>query len=115
MSETSNGQLIAKMPVIVAGSGRVTLSVPGGQRHRVFLYYGRLMDRSGNPTTQIGRSRGFSEVVFEPCAHKQRTVWPGGIRVRGRRPVHLTVRVEGNPEPIVLPLGRPKVHTPRTG
>jgi hypothetical protein len=114
MSKTSSGQLIAKMPVITAGSTPVTLSVPPRQRHRVFLYYGRLLDRNGNPTTLIGRSRGFSEVVFEPCDYKPRTAWPGGIRVIGRKAVRLIVRVEGNPEPIPLPLGRPKVYEPTT-
>lgn len=112
MSETDNGQLIAKMPLLVEGQTPVTLSVPPGQRHRVFLYYGRLRDRSGNPTTQIGRARGFSEVLFEPCADRPRTVWPGGIRVKGRRSVRLVVGVEGRPDAIPLRLGRPKPWTP---
>ena len=113
MSKTRSGQLITKMPVIVAGSTPVKLSVPSRLRHRVFLYYGRYLDRSGKPTTLIGRSRGFSEVVFEPCDYKPQTPWPGGIRVKGRRAVRLIVRVEGNPDPIPLQLGRPKVYEPR--
>jgi hypothetical protein len=108
MSETESGQLVTKMPVITEGSTSVTLSVPPRQRHRVFLYYGRLLDRSGNPTTLLGKARGFSEVVFEPCVNKPRTGWPGGIRVKGRKPVRLTVRVGDSPEPIPLPLGKPK-------
>jgi hypothetical protein len=100
------------MPVIVEGSTPVTLSVPPRLQHRVFLYYGRLLGRDGKPTTQIGKASGFSEVVFEPCAHKPRTAWPGGIRVKGRKPVRLTVRIEGDPEPIPLPLGRPAVYRP---
>jgi hypothetical protein len=107
MSETRNGQLTAKMPVLVDGSTPVTLSVPPGQRRRVFLYYGRLRDRDGNPTTTIGRAPGFSEVLFEPCLDRPRTAWPGGIRVIGRKRVSLTVTVEGRPDPIPLPLGRP--------
>jgi len=106
MQETNNGQLIAKMPVLTARGAPVTLSVPTRLRHRIFLYYGRMQDRNGNPTTQIGRSLGFSEVVFEPCGDRPRTAWPGGIRVKGRRPVRLLVQVEGE-EPILLPLGRP--------
>ncbi len=107
MSETQSGQLIAKMPVLVAGNASVALSVPPGRKHRVFLYYGRLRDRNGNPTTAIGRAPGFSEVVFEPCADRARTAWPGGIRVIGRKRVWLTVKVEGRPDPIPLPLGKP--------
>jgi hypothetical protein len=112
MSDTNNDQLIAKMPVLVEGDTPVTLRVPPGERHRVFLYYGRIVDRSGNPTTQIGRARGFTEVVFEPCTYKPRTVWPGGIRVRGRRPVRLVVSVEGRRNAIPLRLGRPKPYAP---
>lgn len=112
MSETNNGQLIAKMPVIVSRGRPVTLIVPPRLRPRVFLYYGRYLDRSGKPTTLIGRSRGFSEVIFEPCDYKPRTPWPGGIRVKGRRAVRLIVRIEGNPDPIPLPLGRPKAYAP---
>jgi hypothetical protein len=110
MSETNSGQLIAKMPVITEGHKPLTLSVPPRQRHRVFIYYGRLRDRNGNPTTQLGKAPGFSEVEFEPCTDRPRTAWPGGIRVKGRKPVRLTVRTEDDPEPIPLPLGRPKVH-----
>jgi hypothetical protein len=108
MSETKSGQLIAKMPVITQGRAAVTLSVPPGRRNRVFLYYGRMKDRDGNPTTSIGRAPGFSEVTFEPCMDRIRTAWPGGIRVIGRKPVWLTVTVVGRPDPIPLPLGRPK-------
>jgi hypothetical protein len=111
MSETNNGQLIAKMPVLTARGAPVTLSVPVRLRHRVFLYYGRTRDRNGNPTTQLSRGPGFSEVVFEPCDGRPRTAWPGGIRVKGRKPVRLLAQVEGG-EPILLPLGRPTPYTP---
>ncbi|MEX2108819.1 MAG: hypothetical protein WD827_08030 [Solirubrobacterales bacterium] len=112
MSETNSGHLIAKMPVITKGSDLVTLSVPPRQRQRVFLYYGRFEDRNGNPTGIIGRAHGFSEVTFEPCTDRPRTAWPGGIRVKGRKPVRLTVRVEGDPDPKPLPLGRPTPYQP---
>jgi hypothetical protein len=110
MSETNNGQLTAKMGVIVEGSASVTLSVPAQLQHRVFLYYGRMSDRNGQPTTQIGRALGFGEIVFEPCDYKPRTAFPGGIRVKGRGPVLLKVAVDGAPDAIPLPLGRPKPH-----
>jgi hypothetical protein len=111
MSETGNGQLIAKMPVLVDRGPAATLSVPQRLRHRVFLYYGRMVGRNGERTTRIGAAPGFSKVRFEPCGDRRRTAWPGGIRVSGRAPVRLTVRVDGDPDPIPLPLGRPA--TPR--
>ncbi|HEX5375007.1 MAG TPA: hypothetical protein VFW48_02510, partial [Solirubrobacterales bacterium] len=114
MSETSNGQLIAKMPVLTARGAPVKLSVPTRLQHRVFLYYGRMQDRNGEPTTLIGKAKGFGEVVFEPCEDRPRTAWPGGIRIKGRKPVHLVVQVEGSPESIPLPLGRPTVFKPST-
>lgn len=111
MSETKSGQLIAKMPVLTARGTPVRLSVPMRLRHRVFLYYGRMQDRNGNPTSQIGKADGFSEVVFESCDDRPRTAWPGGIRVKGRKPVRLLVQVEGG-EPTPLPLGRPTPYAP---
>lgn len=111
MSEMNSGQLIAKMPVLTARGADVKLSVPMRLRHRVFLYYGRIQDRNGNPTTQIGRANGFSEIAFKPCDDRPRTAWPGGIRVKGRKPVRLLVQAEEG-ELIPLPLGRPTPYTP---
>lgn len=37
----------------------------------------------------------------------------GGIRVKGRAPVHLLVTVEGDEEAAVLRLGRPMIAAPR--
>lgn len=112
MSRTRNGQFLTKMPVGVEGHRAVTLSVPPRLRHRAFLYFGKMLDRNGQPTTSFRGSRGFSVVEFRPCSTKPRTLWPGGIRVKGRRAVRLIVRVEGSPEPIPLPLGRPKAYAP---
>jgi hypothetical protein len=113
MTRTANGQLITKMPIFVAGRAPVTVSVPDRDRHRVFLYYGRMEDRQGRPTTIIGRAPGFSVVRFEPCADRPRTVWPGGIRVVGLRAVRLEVRPEGSERVVSLALGRPRVYRPR--
>jgi hypothetical protein len=66
-----------------------------------------MRDRDGRPTTRIAGSPGFSEVEFRPCSTKPRTIWPGGIRVKGRAPVRLLVTVEGRPGLVPLPLGRP--------
>jgi hypothetical protein len=110
MSPSRNG-LTTKMPILIEGRApeTVTVSVPPALRQRVFLYYGRVIGRDGEPTTLFTEARGYSETEFELCGNKPRTVWPGGIRVKGRDPVHLLVEPEGG-EPIRLPLGRPHVY-----
>jgi hypothetical protein len=110
MSQSSQG-LTAKMPVLIEGRApeTVTISVPPALRQRVFLYYGRVIGRDGEPTTLFTEARGYSETKFELCDDKPRTAWPGGIRVKGRAPVRLQVEVEGR-EPIQLRLGRPSVY-----
>lgn len=107
MDQTRNG-LVAKMPLLVAGHRQVTISVPDALRGRVFLYYGNLLDDQGRPSFSFAHTRGYEETRFEPCPDKPRTPWPGGLRVRGTAPVHLTVRVEGQ-ETRQLRLGRPRV------
>jgi hypothetical protein len=105
MEQTRRG-LVAKMPLLVEGREpeTVTVSVPPALRQRVFLYYGA-------PST-FAADRGYGEIEFQPCANKPRTIWPGGIRIKGRKPVHLLVSVEGRPEPVPLRLGRPQVYRP---
>jgi hypothetical protein len=107
MSRTRNGQYVAKMPALVEGQEQVTLSVPQRLRHRVFIYYGFHEGRDGRRSTALD-GPGFSEVVFHPCTDKPRTIWPGGIRVRGTRPVRLIVQAEGSPTPLPLKLGKPR-------
>jgi hypothetical protein len=113
MAQTAAG-LVTKMPILIEGRAPsvVTVSVPPRLRGRVFLLYGTAFDRDGKPSTSFRNTRGYDETEFHPCANKPRTIWPGAIRVKGTAPVHLTVRVEGNPEPISLPLGRPKIRFP---
>lgn len=110
MSRTQNG-LVTKMGLLVEGRApeTVTVSVPPQLRDRAFLYYGRLLDNDGKPSTSFRNTRGYGETEFQPCDDKPRTIWPGGIRVKGWAPVRLLVTVEGRPEPIPLPLGRPSV------
>jgi hypothetical protein len=112
MSPTRNG-FVAKMPLLVEGRApeTVTVSVPPALRSRVFLYYGRVLGRDGQPTTLFSEARGYGETEFQPCADKPRTIWPGGIRVEGDKPVHLMVGVEGE-APVPLRLGRPQAYTP---
>lgn len=112
MSPSAQG-LTTKMPILVEGRApeTVTVSVPQNLRDRVFLYYGNLIGRDGKPTTLFTEARGYGETKFELCSNKPRTVWPGGIRIKGRAPVHLLVEIEGQP-PKRLPLGRPQVFRP---
>jgi hypothetical protein len=111
MSPTRNG-FVAKMPVLIEGRApeTVTVSVPPALRGRVFLYYGRILGRDGQPTTTFSEARGYSETEFQLCDDKPRTIWPGGIRVKGDKPVRLVVSVEGE-APVPLRLGRPKAYT----
>ncbi len=113
MSQTRNG-LVTKMGLLVEGRApsTVTVSVPPPLRKRVFLLYGNVRDRDGNPSTSFRNTRGYGETEFQPCGNKPRTIWPGGIRVKGTKPVSLSVQVEGQPTPIPLPLGRPTVYEP---
>ncbi len=106
MSRTGNG-LVAKMPLLVEGHTPVTVSVPPKLRGRVFLLYGNVLDREGNPSTSFNNTRGYEETRFEPCGGRPRTPWPGAIRVKGTAPVHLTVAVEGGGT-FQLRLGRPQ-------
>jgi hypothetical protein len=94
------------MPLLVEGRApaTVTVSVPPRLRQRVFLYYGT--------SSSFTRERGYSEIEFQPCDNKPRTIWPGGVRVKGRAPVRLDVFVADRVEPFVLRLGRPKLYQP---
>jgi hypothetical protein len=109
MSEMRNGQLYTKMGLSVSGHRFVVLSVPLALRHRVFLYYGRILDGEGDPTRSFQRARGYAETEFRPCRGAARSVWPGGIRVIGRGPVILLVTIEGRSTSAPLALGRPLV------
>lgn len=104
--------MVAKMPLLIEGHDPVTVSVPPRLRRRVFLYYGTHEGRNGGRSTSFAGYPGDSSIEFRPCADKPRTIWPGGIRVKGREPVHLFVEAEGGPARAVLPLGRPQLHSP---
>jgi hypothetical protein len=113
MSRQGNG-LTTKMPLLIEGRepDTVTVSVPPPLRKRVFLYYGTIRNRNGETTGSFSGSPGYSEIVFQLCGNKPRTIWPGGLRVKGDKPVRLLVIVEGE-RPIPLRLGRPKAYEPR--
>lgn len=105
-------QLVAKAPIRTEGQAKVTLRVPRRLAHRVFLYYGFHEGRDGKPSLSIYDFPGSSTIEFRPCADKPATVWPGGIRTIGRKPVRLMVSVEGRTGQIPLRLGRPAPYRP---
>jgi hypothetical protein len=105
MSRGGNG-LATKMPLLVEGRApeTVTVSVPPALRGRAFLYY-------GTPST-FAHDPGHSAIEFQLCGNKPRTIWPGGIRIKGEAPVRLHVFTEARAEPYVLRLGKPKLYEP---
>jgi hypothetical protein len=109
----ARGWYTTKMPLLVEGREpeTVTVSVPPRLRHRVFLFYGEVLDRDGNPTSSFRNTRGYGETEFQLCGNKPRTIWPGGIKIKGGKPVQLLVSAEGRP-PLALPLGRPQPYQP---
>jgi len=115
MSRTGAG-LVTKMPILVEGRApeTVAVSVPPQERGRVFLYYGEMRDRDGKPTTSFVNTRGYDETEFQLCDNKPRTIWPGGIRVKGTAPVELEISVAGREQPYLLHLGRPRLYAPPT-
>jgi len=110
----SRGWYTTKLPLLVEGRApeTVTVSVPPRLRDRVFLIYGEVRDRDGKPSFSFRNTRGYSETEFQLCANKPRTIWPGGIKIKGDKPVHLLVSAEGQP-PASLRLGRPEAYEPR--
>lgn len=104
--------LVTKAPILIEGEDPVTLTVPPRLAHRVFLYYGFHEGADGKRSTSFYGSPGSSVIEFQPCPDKPRTIWPGGLRVKGRKPVHLNVTVASQPDPIQLQLqlGRPTVY-----
>ncbi len=101
--------LVTKMPIMIRGHSPVTVTVPSRLRKRVFLLYGWVPNRKGRPGRGFSDTVGVSKITFRPCATKPRTVWPGGIRVIGRAPVKLRVRVGEQGRSQTLWLGRPRV------
>lgn len=102
--------LVTKAPILIEGHEPVTLSVPPRLAHRVFLYYGFHEGPDGKQSTSFYGYPGSSAIELQPCADKPRTIWPGGLRIKGRKPVHLNVTVTGQPDPVPLRLGRPMVY-----
>jgi hypothetical protein len=113
MQRTGDGDLVAKVPLLVEGTDPVTVRVPAGLRGRVFLYYGHIVGRDGKPSTSFTGASGYGETEFRPCAGKPRTIWPGGVRIRGTAAVHLLVQADGRSIP--LRLGRPRARAGAKG
>src|SRR6266511_4515741 len=90
--------LVTKVPAIVEGDRRVTVSIPAAERDRVRLVYGPI---------QTLFPDGVSAVTFQPCPEDPRTAWAGGLVLRDRRPVTVDVRLQGSDRDIPVVLGRP--------
>lgn len=78
--------LVTKIPATVRGSGRVTVSIPSGDRSQAGLLYGSLR----------GYARPYAQIRFIPCEGYAGTSWPGGLALRARRPVTILVQTEGS-------------------
>lgn len=100
MQWSPGGTRVTKMGLMVVGHDAVRISAPEGPA-RVWFYYGRKASFFGGPIK-------YKSVVFHPCDDKQRTIFPGGVRVKGRKAVRLEVTVVGEEESHTLPLGEPK-------
>jgi hypothetical protein len=85
----------AKVPLVVRGSGAVTVQVPKRLLGRFSIFYG-----AGDPAPALR---------FEPCAYFRFTFFPGGIVFERREALSLLVSVEGSEHPKVLHLGRASV------
>lgn len=97
--ERPDGSFGAKIPAILEGHRAVALRVPERNQDRVRLDYGDL-------TTDVTFEEGLTEIVFEPCEDRTRTAWPGGLAVKSRRAVTVTVQVEGWSGPRPLRVGK---------
>lgn len=100
MSRQPDGSLTTNMPILIDGKDKVTVAIASGQRDRASLYYGA---DAGDPLTDPG----FERIRFHPCTGKERTTWPGNIRVEGDQAVRLKVIVADEPS-FIISLGRPK-------
>ena len=88
MATPVDGVLTAKRMALVAGRKKLILRVPAAERDRVRLNYGTL--RNIHPFTA-----GAVQITFAPCQDKRRTVWPGGLMLKDRKPVTLEVVSDG--------------------
>jgi len=94
-----------KLPAGLDSGVRATLSVPPRLEGRVGFVY-RL--RAQSRVAREGVAGADTAITFEACDEGERTGWPGGIVVAGRRCARLLLHVDGDPEPIAqrVPLGR---------
>ena len=100
MTRTPDNALGTKMGLLIEGQDRIRISIPNGSQ-RILLMYGR---KAGT----VYSNRGFRSIVFVPCEGNRRTIFPGGIKVKGRRAVRLKVSREDGSESWTLKLGRPR-------
>jgi pimeloyl-ACP methyl ester carboxylesterase len=80
---------VTKIPLIVEGHGAVVVRVPATEKGRVGLIYGPV-----NSARAVDQAA--TQVTFEPCRDKPRTVWPGGLALADRKPITLEVVAGGS-------------------
>ncbi len=101
MERQRDRSLVTEMPILIEGHDKVTIAIVAGQRDRALLFYGPLAGDAA------GGAPGYERIRFHPCTDRDRSVWDGGIRVRGSRAVRLKIIV-ADQEAFVISLGRPK-------
>ena len=87
--------LLTKIPATVLGTAPVKLTVPVAARDRAGLLYGSLS----------GYRAPFAQVTFKPCRDRVGTSWPGGLALRTRQPVTLSVSTVGDERSWLLRVG----------
>lgn len=102
MERQPDGSLATEMPILIEGHDKVTVAIVAGQRDRALLFYGPLAGDAA------GGAPGYERIRFHPCTDQDRSVWGGGIRVKGSKAVRLKVIVADQPA-FIISLGRPKV------
>lgn len=99
LRELKNGQYLTKLPAIAKGSAPVRVTVPPRLSRRVGLDFGDFW-------TEERVRDANQEVLFRPCKGRRRTGWPGGLILKDRRPIRLTVRIAGDDRLHTLSVGR---------
>lgn len=100
MQRSPGATMVTKMGLMIVGHDAVRVSVLDAS-NRAWLYYGRKASSFAGPVK-------YKSVVFHPCEDRQRTVYPGGVRVKGHKAVRLNVSPKGEDFTHVLRLGKPK-------
>jgi hypothetical protein len=89
--------------VIIEGQREVTVSVPAEESGKVGLLYGPDPGGGQNGWTV---SDVYTRIKFVPCKSAKRTAWPGGLLLKTRSVISLSVLIQGSEVPVAVRLGR---------